>query len=44
MNKITLTRYTNDDGKIAYVVNYGEKYFVLKDLSEFDKVAKGETR
>lgn len=37
MKKVTLTRYIKDNGKIAYVVNYGDKYFVLKDLSEFDK-------
>ena len=37
MKKVTLTRYTNDNGKVAYVVNYKEKYFVLKDLSKYDK-------
>ena len=37
MKKVTLTRYTNDNGKIAYVVNYGEKYFVLKELTEQEK-------
>ena len=37
MTKVTLTRYVNDNGKVAYVVNYKEKYFVLKELTEQEK-------
>ena len=33
MNKVTLTRYTNN-GKVLYVVSYNEKYGVLDNLSE----------
>lgn len=33
MNKVTLTRYTNN-GKVLYVVSYNEKYGVLDNLSK----------
>lgn len=34
VKKVTLTRYSNDSGKTAYVFSYNGKYGILADLSE----------